>query len=235
MTDTRTNSERIRDYAAGRLSDSDTRAFEAELLVNSALVKDLEDSLRLREGLEVLRDRGELDPQLKPRRQWALQWSLAAAAAVIAGIGILLWMNSPGGRVAAVASTLEALGRPHGERLSVVARYPFAAMRHESALLVLVLPPRGALELRVLPGSPAPAQSYRVEVDEILTEPHSIGVVTGLLRDSTGFVTIYADASRLHVGRYALRITPEGETNPSEERIEWRFDAAPAVTPRTLP
>ena len=50
--------ERMQDYIVGRRSDDEHRAFEDRLLRDPGLVREFEQSLRLREGLHALRVQG---------------------------------------------------------------------------------------------------------------------------------------------------------------------------------
>jgi hypothetical protein len=53
--------ERMQDFIAGRLSDDEQRAFEDRLARDAGLVHELEQSLRLSEGLHQLRAQGYFD------------------------------------------------------------------------------------------------------------------------------------------------------------------------------
>ncbi|HXY96819.1 MAG TPA: hypothetical protein VEH00_07570, partial [Steroidobacteraceae bacterium] len=55
MIDVERDFERMRDYADGRLADDERRTFEDRLLRDPELVREFEQTLRLREGLEQLK------------------------------------------------------------------------------------------------------------------------------------------------------------------------------------
>ena len=46
----------MQDYIVGRLSDDESHAFEDRLVNDPGLVRELEESIRLREGLQRLRE-----------------------------------------------------------------------------------------------------------------------------------------------------------------------------------
>jgi anti-sigma factor RsiW len=56
MIDVESDFQRMQDYVGGRLSDEEHRAFEERLVRDPELVREFEHSLRLREGLEQLRE-----------------------------------------------------------------------------------------------------------------------------------------------------------------------------------
>ncbi|MDJ0758717.1 MAG: hypothetical protein QNJ19_04920 [Woeseiaceae bacterium] len=90
------------DYAAGRLSDEQARAFEARLAVDTELAGRLEDEYALRESLETLESTG-MPParsfdaiagklNAEPRRS---SWLPAIAAGIVAVIAIAFVMQTP--------------------------------------------------------------------------------------------------------------------------------------------
>ena len=76
-------------YLAGQLSTAESAAFEAHYTSHPEVVREIERTLRLKEGLAVLRDRGELDALLQQRNYWRPAMGLAAGIAVLV-IGVWL-------------------------------------------------------------------------------------------------------------------------------------------------
>jgi hypothetical protein len=230
MMDVNRDPERIREYVAGRLTDPDSRAFEDRLVSDPSLVTDMEDSLRLREGFEMLREQHALESLLQPSRRPAWFWPVAVAATVVVAIGVFLWTRPLDSQMPVVGGSTAAFLAANGSQLPVSARYSFASMRREASVPVLSLPSGGLIALRVLPGSAADGRAFRAELVEVKNERgrELVGTLMGLVRGADGFVTVYAAASRLRAGRYELRISPENDTSTSGERFEWRFEAAPA-------
>src|SRR5258708_1966706 len=84
--------ERMQDFIVGRLSDDEHRAFEDRLARDPALVHELEQSLRLSEGLHQLRVQGYFD-KAASRARGSRTWLPLLAAAAIAGLALFLWLQ----------------------------------------------------------------------------------------------------------------------------------------------
>src|SRR5215472_4085896 len=93
MIDIDRDFERMRDYARGRMSDAERRAFEDRLTRDPELVREFEQTLRLREGLEQLKDQVYfVKPAHRPARRLRA-WMPALAAAAVAALAIILWVQ----------------------------------------------------------------------------------------------------------------------------------------------
>jgi hypothetical protein len=228
MTTPVSNAVSIQDYVAGRLSDTEREAFEERLLNDATLVQDLEDSLRLREGLEVLREQNLLGEEGRPRRH-AFRVALAFASAAVLGVVVVSAALYFGRRSASiVAASVAALGGRPSSPLAVAERYSFAATRAETTTPELFLPSRGALELRALaPGAEA-GRKFQLTLWEFGKQKSiRIGSEGHLVPDAEGFVVIYADASRLAPGEYWLSLEPETPDKSPGERFGFRLKRAP--------
>src|SRR5215472_14357808 len=85
--------ERMRDYVRGRLTENESQAFEDRLARDPELVREFEQTLRLREGLEQLKDQVYfVKPAPRPVRR-RIVWMPALAAAAVAALAILLWVQ----------------------------------------------------------------------------------------------------------------------------------------------
>lgn len=223
MSDTAGDSETVRDYLAGRLSDGDALAFEERVAREPKLVGALEEFLRMREGLEVLRERGALPELLAaPPPAWhRVALPLAAAAAVAAvAVGMQLL-----GRTPVVAASLADLRL--AAPATVVAAYSFAATRSAAGGPALDLPPAGAVELKVLvPG--AAGATYRLALRRLEASgaASEVGSVARAARDASGFVVAYVDASRLAPGDYSIAAVPQGAAAENSVDIPFRLRLA---------
>ena len=207
--------ELVQDYVAGRMSEAERKAFEGRLLTDSELLRDLEMSLRLREGLAMLREQKPLERPQFPRHRAlraGLAWASAAAlAAIIVWVTLYDVRRSPpivGASVAALSASTRAP--------PVVERYTFAAIRAPARTPELGLPSSGALELRVFTAITDASGTFRVTLDHIQKQRTSrIGGQEHMVPDADGFVVIYADASRLEPGEYLLRVERDGALDPT--------------------
>src|ERR1700736_5334727 len=98
------HSTRIANYVSGRMSAAETQAFEADLLRAPELVDEMEETLRLREGLAVLRDRGQLHGKT---RAWTIPvWAGLAASVAVAAVATSLLHYSTSTRTDSLFTSL---------------------------------------------------------------------------------------------------------------------------------
>ena len=201
----------MQDFIVGRLSDDEREAFEDRLVEEPKLARELEQSLRMREGFRQLRAQGYFNKASAQTRQFPI-WPVLAAAAT-AGLALFLWLSR-------VPATSPLLTRSMGvnavpELATVAAHFTFVAVRGNS-VPDLDLPPTGLIEIRVAPT--IRANTYRM----ILLRRDEAGsgaplaALTGLAVSPDGYVHCFANAARLTAGDYVLRIQPDGESSGVE-------------------
>ena len=217
------DSERMQDYIVGRLSDHEHRAFEDRLVRDPGLVHELEQSLRLSDGLHQLRAQGYFD-KAASRAGGSRIWLPVLAAASIAGLALLLWLQPSTGPSPVLTASLDsrapAVGPP------VAAHFTFVAVRG-SAIPDLNLPSGGVIEFRAAPATHLRASRYRmtlVRQDEGgASKP--VGAAAGLQLSADGYVHGYADAARLESGSYLLRIEPDARAPGTGEVFPFNLRA----------
>jgi hypothetical protein len=203
----------IQDFIVGRLADSERQVFEDRLVRDPALVRELEQSLRMREGLQQLRTHGYFK-RAAPRGARPRIWLPALIAAAGAGLVLFLWLSRTDPAPILMAS-VERLGAGAMTQ-PVAAHFTFVSMRGAS-VPDLDLPNAGLIEIRVAPATP-PTASYRVS----LIRQHqgaaetAVAAVADLAMGADGYVHCYADASRLAAGSYVLRMQPGGSTTDTQ-------------------
>jgi hypothetical protein len=214
---------RMQDYIVGRMSDDERRAFEDHLVRDPQLVRELEQSLALREGLQQLRAQGYL-ARAASRGRSVRFWLPALAAAAIAGLALLLWVQR--GASPVLMASLESRSRADVAPF-VTAGFTFVSMRG-GLTPDLDLPPRGLIEFRVAPAMRLTGARYRVTLvrrdPEGSAEP--VGALAGLALSSDGYVHCFADASRLTQGSYLLRIAPDTTTAGIPETFQFNLSAS---------
>jgi hypothetical protein len=209
--------ERMRDYVVGRLPEEEHRAFEERLERDPELVRELEQSLRLREGLAQLQEQGYFTRVTTSRvRSWA--WLPALAAAAVLALVMFLWVEPS--RVSTVTPSPGALLRVADGR-PVTAQFTFLATREASAPQ-LELPASGLVEVRAAPAERRAQSDYRVTLfREQDGASRPVGTVSNVALTADGYVQTYADASRLKPGAYEVRVEAVGE--PKASGAEFRF------------
>jgi hypothetical protein len=198
-------------YLAGQLSEAESAAFEAYYTAHPEVVREIEHTLRLKEGLAVLRDRGELDALLHRRNYWRPAMGLAAGIAALV-IGVWLWMGQT--TVAPIVGTVAALVDAQGKPLHVASTHMLVRMRGPAPVVEIPLPKeRSAIELQMIPSSRTDrGDNYRVLLGRLdaTNAVTPIAETRATANSGGGSVTAYLDSGRLERGRYAIEITPEG-------------------------
>lgn len=231
MTDVSRDVERIRDYLVGRLSEDERIAFQDRLARDPTLVREFEQSLRLRDGLRELRAQGysasaTANAQNQGTRRLWYRLRVAAAAVIIGASLVVAW------RVKHESSVLTALPttRPTpGATPLIAAQFTFVSMR-DGKVPKLALPSSGLIEVRAAPEARA-AESYRVT---LMRNPEGgaaqrVGVVPRLRLGADGYVHCFADSSRLAPGSYELWIEPNGASPPGTQVFRFVLQAPGAT------
>jgi hypothetical protein len=199
----------MQDYIVGRLSDAERQAFEDRLVRDPELVREFEQSLRMRTGLQQLRSQGYFDKAAWWRMS-SRTWLPALAAAAVAALALFLGLaRSPTGTSPVLMASLDSRTAP-GVQPLVAAHFTFLSVRGASTL-DLDLPAAGLIEFRAAPATRMRGPGYRVTLVRRGPESSSqaVGTVAGLALNTDGYVHCYADASRLVQGSYVLRIEPD--------------------------
>lgn len=205
-------------FITGRLAVDEQRAFEDRLAREPALVDELEQSLRMREGLRQLRSRGKLAntaAQRSPARVWVPALAMAASAV----LGLFLWMSRAASQAPVLLNSLES--RATGTAASTItAQFTFVSVRG-SAAPDLHLPSSGMVEFRA--AASGGAAHYRLTLQRLqgAGAPLLVGTVSDLAAGSDGYVHVYADARQLAVGRYQLTVQAQPAQPAADDIFEF--------------
>jgi len=208
-------------YLADQLGDAERADFEALLLKDPEVLRELEATARLKAGLHCLRASGELDRLLKPKAsvRWPVLASLAASlAVVVVGANLTRQATTPDSRL--LEASLAALVDQSGRTLDVGATQ--ALVRTRGGYLsgdystpydaVIELPSRrAAIELHVMPETRDESSTYRVTLARhISDEGRPLATVTGLRTAENGFLTVFVDSTALALGSYDVIVDRDG-------------------------
>jgi hypothetical protein len=214
----------MQDFIVGRLSDAERRAFEDRLVRDPALARELEQSLRMREGLQQLRTQGYFR-RAAPRGASFRIWVPALLAAGCAGLALFLWLSHVTAPSSVLMASLES--RTADARPLVAAHFTFLSMRGGSTP-DLELPSIGLIEIRAAPSTRDSSPRYRVTLvrheEGSVSKP--VAVLAGIALSTDGYVHCYADASRLIPGSYVLRIQPDTDTPGMADMFPFNLRAA---------
>jgi hypothetical protein len=210
-------------FIMGRLSDDERRAFEDRLAHDPALARELEQSLRMREGLQQLRTRGYFGNAATRGKRFRI-WAPTLLAAASAGLALFLWLSNVTPASPVLMASLES--RTADVRPRVAARFTFISVRGGSTP-DLDLPSAGLIEIRAAPSTRETVHRYRVTLarQEEGGVAKPFATLAGLALSSDGYVHCYADASRLAQGSYVLRIQPDTGTPGMAEMFPFNLRA----------
>jgi hypothetical protein len=196
-------------YLAGQLDAVESAEFEAHYARNPDVVRDIERTLRLKEGLAVLAESGELDALLHRRSYWRPAMGLAAGVVALV-VGVWLWIGQA--TLSPIVPTIAALTDTHGKPLHIASTHMLVRTRGPATVIEIPLPQaRSAIELQMIPSSRPESGRYRVLLGQLdaanavapVAETHATG------NSADGFVTAYLDSAQLARGRYAIELAPE--------------------------
>jgi hypothetical protein len=207
------SSDLLARYLAGQLTPAELDAFERTLPDDAKLREELEQLLKLKEGLARLRDRGELDAivQAPARNRW-LPLAAAAAAAIV--LVALVWSYLPGAPPNVLASSLGQLVVPGQPAPTVATPYVLAHTRGSPA--VTQLERAGVVELQLVPSTLSSEVSYSARLGPA-AGGRIVGRTDAIHMRPDGYLTLYLDTSHLTPGDYELQLSPSHTTgSPSQ-------------------
>jgi hypothetical protein len=227
VTDATRDFATLQAFIVGRLSDEERQVFEDRLAREPRLVRELEQSLRMREGLRQLRTRGYFSSAAAQRKRRPV-WLPVLAAAASAVLGLFLWLSRTTVPAPLLTASLEARAVAGATSL-VAAHFTFVSMRG-SSVPDLVLPSAGLIEIRAEPSASGPGQRYRMLLarESAGAGEQPVAVLNGLTVSPDGYLHAYADAARLTEGAYDLHIQADNAV-PSDTAT-FPFNLRPAAT-----
>jgi hypothetical protein len=205
-------------YLAGQLSAADELFFEGYAADHPEIFREVESTLRLKEGLAVLHDRGELKTLLRQGNRRAQFAAAAAAVLVLVTLGIWAWWHGPTRPLILAGSPAEFATDP-ARRLPIGDTFTLIRSRGQDAAIDLSLPTkRSAIRIRVLPSVFVERGQYRARLERVEPERGAavVGEIGGLMVGEDRFVTLYLDSAQLAPGEYAITLAGAG----SEARAE---------------
>jgi hypothetical protein len=231
ITKTSPNTDALDRYLAGLTSDSEAELIEEQVAKQPELVREIESRLRLREGLALLQDRGELKPLLRARVA-ALRIAVSIAASLLLlSLGVWLVHVITHSRPAVLlAQSLDELeqARTRSSPLPLGERYVLARSRGGDDVVAVVLPPAAAaLELAAVPSFSPPAGRFDVS---LLAEKDGAFVkIAGATRvplNKSGYADVFIDSGALMPGTYELSVRSsdaKNDADPVEDRFTLRL------------
>jgi len=207
-------------YLAGRLPATESEAFERYVSEHPEIRDEIERTLKFREGLAQLRERGELSALLREpaSRRW-LPYA-AAASVVLATLAGVLWLQPRTTAPAVLFLSSSDLAAHHPGVAAILGSYVLARTRGSAAVTDVKLPGAGAIELKILPSDISPDGGYRVALTRLDNRGGTAQIDTGPA-GADGYVTIYVDGAQLARGDYEVSLIPlsPGHTRGDADRF----------------
>jgi hypothetical protein len=195
-------------YLAGRLPADDSDAFEQYVSEHPEICAEIEQTLKLTEGLARLRERGELDGLLRApaSRRWVPY--AAAASVALATVAGLLWLQLRSAAPAILFHAPSELAARQHHTVAIRGSYVLARTRGSASVTDVAIPSQpGAIELRIVPSGASSDLHYSVSLRQLRGAAAPAKIEAGPVA-ADGYVTIYVDSGRLTPGEYEVALTP---------------------------
>jgi hypothetical protein len=202
MMDVARDFQRMQDYLVGRLSGDELRLFEERLARDPELVREFEQSLRLKEGLEQLRQQKRLASAAPLRTVLRITLPLLLAAA-LAAVALLIRPQLMPGSPPILLATLPAAGAARADSSPLY----LLSYRGGSAAATHALSASDPIEVYVERPVDAPQARLTLRREDS-TAP--IGAALTLNVPHEGSLHAYLDGSKLSPGAYVLTVEPVG-------------------------
>jgi hypothetical protein len=213
-------------YLADQLSDAERIAFESYYVEHSQVLQELELAAKLKLGLALMADSGEL--AAPARRPWLP--GLAAAALLIAAVSTGFWLIRPAPAPLLVASVGELGGSQAAPLAADIYTIERTRSRRVDARIVLPPLPR-TLTLRILPEHVSATYGLRLNMlgsDAVVRE---IAQLPALRADADGLVSVYLQSQRLAPGTYEIVLSSNAEPNAPVSSFVVLVEIASRTTP----
>jgi anti-sigma-K factor RskA len=194
-------------YLSGRLPARESAAFEERASEHPEVRREIEQTLKFKEGLARLRERGELDGVVRTQR--AQRWLpyAAAAAVVLATLTSVLWLQRRNSIPEALFLSPSAVAAYHHRSSPLRGSYVLARTRGSADVIDVRLPAPGTIELRILPADASPDSRYIVDLKRVdRRDGKHMGRIEGASAGADGYVVVYADSSELTPGEYEISL-----------------------------
>jgi hypothetical protein len=207
---------------AGQLTAAEEAAFDEFAARNPEIYREVEQALRFKEGLKVLRDQGKLDYLLRSRPRRLRVPVAAAASVLLLACGALLWTRFHAAPPRAPSATITAFVPRGSKQTPFLGTYILTHARNATRSVDLELPARrGIVQLRLLPSNPHGSDSLNARLSRVTAEgdTHLIGEAAGLTASSADlYVNVYIDLSNLPQGDYEIALDTH-HTHSLQERF----------------
>jgi hypothetical protein len=216
-------------YLADQLSGAERDQFEDYYAEHPEVLHDLEAVASIKLGTELLRESGELQRLLSPRRvpRWRAGVALAAAL-FIAILATGYWFVNDAPSPVILARNLDAFRTP----LPLGKSYQVQRTRGDADALITLPPSPQAIKLRVRPVfDPQPA-SFRIQLSSIAEAGDARIALAGLDPvglDADGFLTLYVDSARLRPGNYELKVSNAAAVATTPTVNDFLIEVIPAA------
>lgn len=204
-------------YVGGTADEAETARIEEELISNPALAAQLDVRRRIKGGLELLEQRGQLSPLLKPEsRGPGFRLAMAASLFAVLIAGALLFRNMQTGT--SIGPALLAASSLDGRQVN---RSVILARTRGEAQRIVLRKDDSIIQLRLLLNEDVPG-----ELQLRLRRPDTTdaAAVLAIPPASNGFAEVYLDVRHVAPGRHRLQVS---SADREVETFDLVFELAP--------
>ena len=195
-------------YLADQMSPQVAAEFEKLCLEHPEVYRDIEATLRLREGLAVLNDRGELDRLLRPHPQRGLI-KAAAAVLLVSLLSWWAWNHREGEYFGHGTAPISALSTSH-QSLPLAGSVVLVRSRETASETPVRLPQeRSAIEFKIFPSRFIEHTHYIVTLALRRKDGLEPLGQSEVEPDTSRYLTVYVNSAQLTRGQYELTVTPQ--------------------------
>jgi hypothetical protein len=222
-------------YLSGQLSEEETRAFEEYMLAHPEIVRELESTAKLKVGLQVLSETGELSHLMRPKPYTAsMRYAALAASVAVLALAASFLVRGDAPQAPKLFASISGLVDPAGRLLPMARTYVILRTRGNTYDADVELPASSkAIELRILPEIVAHPARYRVTLARIADDDSTaeVGSIANLVPDDMGFISLYFESSAFTRGRYHLTIRGDIGTDAANAISLFKLKLIPSPGP----
>jgi len=211
-------------YLADKLPAREREEFEAFVINDPELLRELDRTAQFKSGLMSLQRSGKLQTLVKGKPWWHRSGPIALAASLILVVaGATLLLRRTEGPKPIIAASARVLATQKGIQ-AISGPYSIQRTRSSSYDATITYPANGApIALRIKPEAVASPARYRIALSIFSGDNRAqpVATVSNLEPETDGFIPVYLNSAAITPAVYELKIS--GDAGTSGENTESSF------------